>query len=123
MPGGVNYGWRIMEGSGCFSPAQDCDQTGLDLPVLAYAHEQGRCAIVGGYVYRGGRFSALLGTYFFADFCSGELFALRDVAPGQPASQVVLTHNVNLLSFGEDLNGDLYLGDQDGNVYQIVVAP
>jgi glucose/arabinose dehydrogenase len=115
-PGGVNYGWRIMEGLACFNSTQDCDKTGLELPVLAYAHEQDRCAIVGGYVYRGIRFPALLGTYVFADYCSAELFTYGDVAPGQKASQRVLIHTALPLSFGEDVNGEVYLGDRDGNI-------
>jgi hypothetical protein len=32
------------------------------------------------------------------------------------------THTERLTSFGEDINGELYVTDQAGNVYRIVVA-
>ncbi|MCS6844707.1 MAG: PQQ-dependent sugar dehydrogenase, partial [Caldilineales bacterium] len=49
--GGVNYGWKVMEGSHCYN-AEACDRGGLTLPVAEYDHEQG-CSVTGGYVYRG----------------------------------------------------------------------
>ncbi len=119
-PGGINYGWRIMEGLECFNPRQNCDMSGLDLPVVTYAHDGGRCAIIGGYVYRGMRFSALLGTYLYADLCSGEIFGLAEIPSGQRGSAVLLNSNISPRSFGEDINGELYITD-DGNVFQIIV--
>jgi len=35
---GANYGWPIMEGMDCHQPPSGCDETGLTLPVLDYAH-------------------------------------------------------------------------------------
>ena len=36
--GGENYGWNVMEGRSCFSPANGCNASGLVLPVLQYDH-------------------------------------------------------------------------------------
>ena len=38
---GGNYGWNIMEGDGCFSPATGCNRAGLMAPVTAYGRDQG----------------------------------------------------------------------------------
>jgi glucose/arabinose dehydrogenase len=120
--GGWNYGWRIMEGLDCFNPSSGCDMTGLILPVFAYAHAQSplRCAIIGGYVYRGAGFPVLTGTYLYADLCSGEIFGLDEVSPGVWESTLFHTSDLQLLTFGEDVSGELYIGADNGNVYHLV---
>ena len=68
--------WRAFH---CYDPPQDCDQTGLTLPVHEYAHGGGggfRCSISGGFVHRGGTVPALAGRYLFADFCSNQIWSL-----------------------------------------------
>ena len=51
---------------------------GLTPPILEYAHGTGCDSVTGGYVYRGVEFDAELGgTYFYADYCSGELWGAR----------------------------------------------
>lgn len=67
---GGNYGWRLMEGRHCFLPKTDCDGSGLQLPVLEYGHEAGRCSITGGYVYRGQIQAALKDVYVYGDYCT-----------------------------------------------------
>ena len=89
-PGGLNYGWRLMEGQACFNPATNCEAPGLERPVVVYANGNGRCAIIGGYVYRGTRLSALVGTYLYADLCSGEIFGLTEGTPGVWQSTLLL---------------------------------
>src|SRR5512140_1675627 len=59
-PGGRNFGWNVMEGLHCFSPAEGCPTAGLTLPVAEYDHGQG-CAVTGGFVYRGAAIPALVG--------------------------------------------------------------
>jgi glucose/arabinose dehydrogenase len=71
-PGGLNYGWPIMEGMHCFPADRDCARAGLTQPVVEYQHAQG-CSVTGGYVYRGQEFPALTGIYLFGDFCSGRI--------------------------------------------------
>jgi hypothetical protein len=38
---GDNCGWNVMEGTLCYSPPSGCNQTGLELPVWEYGHDQG----------------------------------------------------------------------------------
>src|SRR4051812_28716702 len=89
---GDNYGWRIVEGSLCFSPATGCDRTGLTPPIATYRHTGGRCAIMGGYVYRGRAVPGLAGAYVYGDFCSGGGVGVRGGGAGGPVpTRVVVT--------------------------------
>ena len=116
--GGENYGWDILEGSHCFSD-DECDSNGTVLPIHDYAHENGRCSITGGYVYRGQQFPQLTGNYFFADYCTGEVWALTPADSAPWPVQFLLNTDLNIASFGEDADGELYVVDLQGGVYQI----
>jgi hypothetical protein len=79
-PGGLNYGWPIMEASHCFQ-SDACAADGLVLPVQEYAHE-GHCSVTGGYVYRGAAQPQRQGVYFYGDYCSGVIWALAPDSRG-----------------------------------------
>ncbi|MEW6613754.1 MAG: PQQ-dependent sugar dehydrogenase, partial [Pseudomonadota bacterium] len=111
---GGNYGWRIMEGKHCFPPRRGCSQAGLQLPVAEYGHEKGRCSITGGYVYRGSRVPALTGIYLYADYCSGEIFGLRD-----GRQRVLLPTKLRITSFGQDEQGEVYVVGHEGTVHRL----
>jgi len=120
--GGENYGWNTMEGATCYN-AERCEQDGLQLPVAVYPHggDAGGCSITGGYVYRGAQFPQLAGTYLYTDYCSGNLWALRQ-ADGAWQSELVGRLAISASSFGEDEAGELYLTDGDGGgLYRLVV--
>lgn len=123
---GGNYGWRLMEGRHCFPPKTDCGGSGLQLPILEYGHEDGRCSITGGYVYRGLSQPALNGLYVYGDYCSGEVFSARTEGAtpsimGQHP-QVLLRSGLRISSFGEDEAGELYVVDHGGGVYRLESA-
>ncbi|MBP6471724.1 MAG: PQQ-dependent sugar dehydrogenase [Chloroflexi bacterium] len=117
-PGGSNFGWNIMEGTHCYD-RNTCNQTGLVLPVIDYRHEQGRCSITGGYVYRGSQFPTLGGVYFFGDYCSGEIWGMTAGENGRFSAQVLYRSPSRIASFGEDAAGELYVVDISGGIYQI----
>ena len=117
--GGENYGWRIMEGSHCYDPREGCDQTGLTPPIAEYGREGG-CSVTGGYVYRGSLYPWLDGVYFFADYCSGNVWSLERDASGQWNMTGQTRVNFNVSSFGEDEAGEVYLvGHDDGTIYRL----
>jgi len=120
VPGG-NYGWRMTEGTHCYSPALLCRTKDLILPVLEYAHEKGRCSITGGYVYRGRAVAGLAGQYLYGDYCSGEIFAFSRAqqTESNPNPRVILKTSIHISSFGEDERGELYVLDHAGGIYQI----
>lgn len=115
--GGENYGWSIMEGSNCFL-TDNCDQSGLALPVFEYGHDQG-CSVTGGYRYRGDQFPDMQGAYFVADYCSGLIWRLAQQSGSWQAAQV-LDSGLVISSFGEDSAGEIYLLDYgSGGVYHV----
>ncbi|HEX6251092.1 MAG TPA: PQQ-dependent sugar dehydrogenase [Gemmatimonadaceae bacterium] len=117
---GVNYGWRIMEGSRCYN-SSDCDRTGLTLPVHTYSTSGGNCAVTGGYVYRGASIPEIAGHYFFTDHCRGGLRSLRVVnLAAQDIRQWDVGSTGNVSSFGEDAGGELYIVGHGGTVWRIV---
>jgi len=114
---GGNYGWRMMEGAHCFLPRDGCVRDGLIPPIAEYGHDKGRCSITGGYVYRGVRLPALRGVYLYGDFCSGEIFALME-----GSQHIVLTTGLQIASFGQDQDGELYVVGHGGTIHRIVEA-
>jgi glucose/arabinose dehydrogenase len=119
--GGLNYGWRITEGSRCFNPSSGCDTSGITMPIYEYSHGEG-CSVTGGVVYRGCRVPALAGTYFFADYCTAFVRSLR-FANGQATELRDWTSGLRGLdsptSFGLDAAGEIYIVDQDGEIYRL----
>ena len=114
----VNYGWNVMEGQNCFA-ASTCNQTGLDLPVIEYSHDEG-CSITGGFVYRGDLIPGLRGHYLYSDFCSGFLRSFRlDNGVAVDRREWNVGDLGNVLSFGEDADRELYVLSNDGTIYRL----
>lgn len=119
-PGGLNFGWPIMEGTHCFPETAACERAGLEIPVVDYAHAGNGCSITGGYVYRGSASPALAGVYLYGDYCSGKIWGLAREGNGW-RSALLLESGLNISSFGEDEAGELYVVDLRGGVYRVVV--
>lgn len=112
---GINYGWRCYEGDQSYNTSNCPDPSGMEFPIAVYPHSVGS-SITGGYVYRGPENSTLTGHYLFADFVSGYLGVL-DPADGS----VVFEQNLsqNWASYGESIDGSLYITAFNGVVYKI----
>jgi glucose/arabinose dehydrogenase len=118
--GGENYGWNTMEANHCFQPQNDCETTGLIRPVVEYDHSQG-CSVTGGYVYRGENYPNLQGVYLFGDFCSGNIWGLRQTSSGEWEMALLLDSGLAISSFGQDAQGELYIADyRDGTVHRLL---
>ena len=129
LVGGHNYGWRLREGTietpgsvGGAAPAGALD------PIFDYTHATASftgCSVTGGYAYRG-PIQELQGSYFFADYCTSDLWSLRfdgsDPSQFDGTNYTDLTDHTgdprftpdqgsfaNLSSFGEDAAGNLYI--------------
>ncbi|HXF50266.1 MAG TPA: PQQ-dependent sugar dehydrogenase, partial [Dehalococcoidia bacterium] len=118
---GGNYGWNIMEGPECFRAAE-CDRTGLALPRAWYGREDGACAVIGGYVYRGRAMPELDGWFVYGDFCNGRVWAVNT---GDESSLPVLLADTGraISSFGELPDGELIALTFDRAVYRLERAP
>jgi glucose/arabinose dehydrogenase len=124
--GGENYGWRILEGTHCYSPPTGCiEPNGYVPPVTEYphtvtSHDDNGCSVTGGYVYRGSAFPALEGLYFYGDFCLGKIYSLYYDAKAGWTNSLLVDTPFTISSFGEDEQGELYVVDySSGKIYQI----
>jgi glucose/arabinose dehydrogenase len=130
--GGHNFGWPCWEGTldvsaqygGGYCQGLHCEGHAPDPPLFEYAHVHGRCAVVGGFVYRGARHAGVLaGRYLFGDFGSGELWVLEPAEEGGYTTVEVARHRGgNIASFGEDDDGELYAVDHTRGMIFAVTA-
>jgi glucose/arabinose dehydrogenase len=119
---GANLGWNQMEGNQPFDGGTEPENhVG---PWLVYAHENGRCSITGGGVYRGQILPLYDGVYLFGDYCTGEIFGAVD----SPGGVIVRKLNValgdgELGAFGVDSAGEMYVVSLDGPISRIEPMP
>ncbi|MCL4777171.1 MAG: PQQ-dependent sugar dehydrogenase [Gammaproteobacteria bacterium] len=118
---GGNYGWRCREGAHDYNLGCGSLQPRLD-PVAEYGRSAGY-SITGGYVYRGTAIPSLAGRYVFADYGSGRIWNIA--ADSQPTVTVTgsqgLATGLGIASFGEAVNGELFVVDiSGGSLYQLV---
>ncbi|MFT3912963.1 MAG: PQQ-dependent sugar dehydrogenase [Anaeromyxobacteraceae bacterium] len=122
---GKNYGWRLREGAHCYNPSSGCPTPGTVAngavivdPVTEYDHSLGS-AITGGYVYRGTAIPSLTGAYVFADYGSGRVWRHDPGAPGLQRADVLDT-GINVSSFAEGPDHELYLVNLGGTLHKLV---
>jgi glucose/arabinose dehydrogenase len=121
---GLNFGWNVVEGPGCFEePA--CTAQGMTSPIVSVSHDEGACSVIGGYVYRGQAAPILDGGYLFTDFCTGRIDALDPaaVSDGSAERVEVGSHQGSISSFGEDDAGELYAVDLNGSLLRVLAQP
>lgn len=119
--GANNLGWPLREGSiqtpntskGGPAPADHI------APVHDYARNPNR-SITGGFVYRGDAIPALYGTYLWADYYGSLLMGWRD--PYGVESAGIVGIGGQPTSFGQDLDGEIYVVTIDGRLRKLVAA-
>jgi glucose/arabinose dehydrogenase len=120
---GANLGWNLREGDHEFRGGDEPE--GLVDPIFTYPNGvDGTCSITGGYVYRGRAIPQLTGAYIFGDYCAAEIHGLlaRDGQVVDERSLGVSVATRSLSSFGQDLDGEVYVLSTDGTVYKIEPA-
>lgn len=117
---GANLGWNEME---AFDPF-DGGSPPVDhvAPAFAYAHENGRCSVTGGHVYRGEIILPLQGVYLFGDYCTGEVFGLTTGSETVARPLSFEAPDDQLVSIGEGPDGELYLVLSGGEIHRIQLA-
>jgi glucose/arabinose dehydrogenase len=116
-PGG-NLGWNHFEGNHSFKGDPN-QREGLIFPILEYQHTGGHCSVTGGYVYRGKLLPEWNGVYLFGDYCSGVVWGALPDENGLWRAQQLYDLPVSLASFAEDQEGELYVVDLNGDIYQL----
>jgi glucose/arabinose dehydrogenase len=117
---GQNFGWPLLEGNECFADP-NCDPSAFTAPVDQYTHDYG-CSVTGGYVYRGASIPDLVGTYLFADYCTGYLWGLIPNGESTYTATDYIETGMNISSFAEDASGELYVIDLSGGIARIVAG-
>ncbi|CAM9199998.1 unnamed protein product [Ectocarpus sp. 12 AP-2014] len=75
-------------------------------------------AVIGGYVYRGNFFSDLLnGAYIFGDSTMSNIYYLVEEGDGWSLGTIISDASVQIISFAEDINGEIMLLDLQHNIY------
>ncbi len=116
---GGNYGWSIKEGPQVVLPEQDPGPTPIQPPVAYHPHSEA-ASITGGFVYRGMKYPDLVGTYVYGDYQSGIVWGLPAAEGSDVGARVLANTTLRLVAFGEDLHGELYLVDHQGQIYNLV---
>lgn len=130
---GANFGWQMMEGTSCYEAnpcgpnTPKCGDPSLVLPIHTFEHDP-MCAMMSGYVYRGCAMPALQGSFFFGDYCTGRVWSLRQ-QDGHVTELIERTKELspfgtptpleNIVSFGQDDDGELYFADYIGSVFKL----
>ena len=116
VPAGLNFGWRCYEGNVPYNTTGCVAVGALTMPIAQYSHSEG-CSITGGYLYTGSFYPNLVGKYVFADYCMNRLGYVNE------AGEITYTSNFtgtnNFTTFGEDINGELYVAKSSA-IYKIV---
>ncbi len=116
---GGNYGWAFREAS---IPGPKTGQAPAGFvsipPIAEYTHGSGPAqgnSITGGVLYRGNRISQLTGRYIFADYVSGNVWALTPNGTNAvPFERIALQPSIS--AFGIDpANGDVLIAVQSDN--------
>jgi hypothetical protein len=118
---GANLGWKWYEGDVRFRTDGTPPEGVID-PLHTYDHQDGRCSITGGYVYRGPDAPALEGVYVYGDLCTGEIRGLLSragiVLDDRPLG--ISVDPETLVSFGEGEDGELFVITIDGGLHRVV---
>jgi glucose/arabinose dehydrogenase len=116
---GGNYGWNLREGQHSFGPGGSPPRDDLVEPIWDYHHDIGK-SVTGGYVYRGKKVPELVGAYIYADFVTGQIWALSyDMDQNEvTANRSIIPRGLPVMTFGEDDEGELYYATQGGDIYK-----
>lgn len=122
--GGKDFGWSCREGRASYNSSR-CSIGGsardMTAPVHIYSHDNGRCAVIGGFNYQGPNRPFAHGLYLYGDYCTGEVWAL-DRSNGFWRNAKVGDVGGSLTGFGESDTGEIYAVTQSGTLYHAVFS-
>jgi glucose/arabinose dehydrogenase len=116
---GIDFGWSCLEGRVVFNSSR-CSGRTMRRPVTVYDHSNNRQAVIGGFAYHGPTYPFAHGLYVFADYASGEVWALGRTSTGGYPRAKVAQFGGNLAGFGEGDAGEIYAVDLGGSLWHVV---
>lgn len=116
---GANYGWSVMEGaSQPINATWPKGPSPISPPTYQHPHSEAR-SITGGFVYRGAKFSELVGAYVYGDYETGKVWALRKEGSKAPQVKELMDTNIRIVCFGQDHQGEIQIVDHGGGIYAL----
>ncbi len=106
---GKNFGWPLYEGLyySTFCVDKLYNDMPHERPLVSFPRAEAN-AIIGGFVYRGNEVPELQGKYICADYGNGEEIFTVNINTGAYEQYGNFT-STNIISFGEDKQGELYI--------------
>ena len=118
LAAGANFGWPFREAYTDTTRPRPNPLIGtLRDPNLALPRSSSRC-LIGGFVYRGTALPQLYGRYILGDCVSNLVWAAADAAGNGPLEELT-TAASQLVTFGIDRDGEMYLAGGDSTVYRL----
>lgn len=120
LPVGLNFGWRCYEGNVTYDTSSGTcpTYTSTVAPFAQYTHAAtSGCSITGGFFYTGSTYPNFANKYFFADYCNNKIGTIN--TSGVITWTAALTGG-GFTTFGEDINGELYIASGNGVIYKII---
>ncbi len=114
---GGNYGWNVREAFHEFKAGKLATPAYVD-PVVEHDHGLAK-SITGGCVYRGKKHPEWDGLYFYGDFVTGNMWALRWDGRKMTENKLLFALPGKQISiFGQDLDGEILFASFDGRIYR-----
>jgi putative heme-binding domain-containing protein len=119
---GGNYGWSVVEGQQSVRPMAKRGPTPILPAVIEHSHTESR-SLTGGRVYHGKRLKDLAGAYLYGDYVTGKLWGLRHDGKKLTWKQELADSPLEIIDFGEDAEGEVYVLDHGGTINRLVPNP
>ena len=85
---------------------------------MFHPHSEAR-SITGGHVYYGQPFAELQGAYIYGDYATGRVWGLHHDGRQVTWQRELADSTVQIVSFGADAEGELYVVDYVGGIYEL----
>ncbi|HEY7863282.1 MAG TPA: PQQ-dependent sugar dehydrogenase [Thermoanaerobaculia bacterium] len=131
-PGGLNFGWKVMEGTLCGAGGTSncppgtplCNSPAYTLPILTHPNPGLGTVVTGGYRHRGADYPHLNGVYIYGDAGSGRIWGgLPDGGGGWTRTELLPAGTISVVAFGEDEAGRLYVSNYYAGEIRRVHSP
>ena len=86
-------------------------------PLAVYDRGEGCAAVIGGYAYRGGELPAVRGREMLGAVWRGTRWSGDPSRPNEVRRELEL--EATIASFGEDLEGELYIVSRTGSIFRL----